>query len=753
MFDEALLRITQRLTKVGGWAVAFGEKTDVFWTPGTFEIFEYESDKPPSYADAMNCIQPSYVALAQSNMASCQEQGEPCEFELEIRTFKGTPKWLRVAMEPQRNETGEIVGLVGAVQDITPSKAEQHEHRLLSQRLLTTLEYMTEAFFLVDPQWRVIYANDAADFLVHQDRRKNIGKVLWEEFPHLTHTPLYEGFHKAMRENTPFHSQYYSALMQNWIEMHAYPSPEGLAVYFRSITEQKKMAARIAASERRLKFVTQATLDAAWDWNLETNNIWWSGGLKRLAGFPDPFINDELETDRDFWTDHIHPEDRAKVLAGIERMLVDGSNVFEEKYRFEHLDGHYVSVEHRGFLVRDEDGKPLQLVGGITDISDRIEMEERMLQSQRLESIGKLTGHVAHDFNNLLTVILGNAEMLQEVVQGNTEAAEMAGMINNAAVRGSDLTRRLLAFARQQALEPKSVNIDQLVENMRGMLSRTLGINIVINVRANPDPQLALVDAHQLEGALLNLCINARDAMPEGGILSIETSTVRIDQIDANLYGEVTPGLYIVLAVTDTGTGIHPDDIKHVFEPFFTTKALGKGTGLGLSSVFGFVKQSNGHVSIYSEQGSGTTVKIYLPVSTATEGKVPAAVKKTAGGVETILLVEDDDLVRTVARTMLQQTLGYHVLSVADGEAALVLLESDVAIDLLFSDVMMPGINGRELMQKARLLRPGLKVLLTSGFADNTIVGSGNLEADVQLLPKPYPLNELARKVREVLDR
>src|SRR5688500_689239 len=197
--------------------------------------------------------------------------------------------------------------------------------------------------------------------------------------------------------------------------------------------------------------------------------------------------------------------------------------------------------------------------------------------------------------------------MVQELLQGNKDVEELAGMISGAAMRGSDLTRRLLAFARKQALEPKSINIDQLVENMRGMLNRTLGVNIAVTVHTQPEQQLALVDASQLEGALLNLCINAHDAMPEGGKLTIETSTVHFDQRDANKYGEVAPGEYVVLAVTDTGAGIHPDNLKHVFEPFFTTKAVGKGTGLGLSSVFGFVKQSNGHISLYSEPGCGTT--------------------------------------------------------------------------------------------------------------------------------------------------
>ncbi|MES2626906.1 MAG: PAS domain-containing protein [Pseudomonadota bacterium] len=753
MYNQALLRITQRLAKVGGWAVTYGETVDVFWTPGIFEIYEYDGDTPPSLVDTLNCVHPDYLDETTRHMSNCEKKGIACEFDMEIVTFKGTPKILRIAMEPRLDEAGKVIGLVGACQDITQQVAEQHQNRLLSQRLLTTFEFMSDSFFLVDSQWRIVYANVAADHLAGRDRNASNGRVLWEEFPGLIDTPLYEGFHDAVRNNTHFHCEYYSIRLKNWIELDAYPSPEGLAVYFRTVTEQKLMAARIAASERRLKFVTQATLDAAWDWNLETDKVWWSGGLEQLFGFSASTDNDELETTREFWIDHIHPDERSKVLASIALVLNSESNVWEEKYRFKHENGSFVYVEHRGFLIRQEDGKPLQMVGGITDISERIEMAERLLQSQRLESIGKLTGHVAHDFNNLLTVILGNAELLQDFLQDNTDVAEMVGTISAAAVRGSELTRRLLAFARKQALDPKSVNIDQLVENMNGMLSRTLGVNIAVNVYTRVGLQLALVDSHQLEGALLNLSINARDAMPNGGKLTIETSTIHIDEHDASMYGEVAAGDYIVIAVTDTGTGIHPDNLKHVFEPFFTTKEVGKGTGLGLSSVFGFVKQSNGHVSIYSEPGSGTTVKLYLPVSRTQEDQLPSSSRRFVGGTETILVVEDDDLVRTVAQNLLEQTLGYRVYSVADGNAALAILEGDAVIDMMFSDVMMPGINGRELMQKARVLRPKLKVLLTSGFADNAIVTNGNLDVDVHLLPKPYPLNELARKVREILDR
>jgi PAS domain S-box-containing protein len=752
MLNETLLRLIQRLAKVGGWTVLYdADKVSVVWTPGTFEIYEIDTGIAPLYDVHMEMIHPAYRQLAIDKYAGLL-RGESCEFTMEIVTAKGNQRWIRMSGEPQLDPNGKVVRVAGAVQDITQQKTEEHERLLLSQRLFSAFESMTDSFYLLDRDWRLIYINDAADRLVGGVARPGIGRVLWEHFPNLTKTPLYEGFHHAVRNDQPFHCEYYSEVMKNWIELNAYPSPEGLAVYFRTVTEQKVMAARIAASERRLNFVTLATLDAAWDWNLETDRIWWSGGLERLFGYESSPGAAELETTRRFWVDQIHDSDRQHVLSSLSRVIDSDARTWEDRYRFKHRNGSFVQVEHRGFVIRSESGRALQIVGGITDISERVELEQRMLQSQRLESVGKLTGHVAHDFNNLLTVILGNAELLQMLLKGNQQVEQLAGMISSAAVRGSDLTRRLLAFARKQTLEPRSVGINELVDNMRTMLERTLGVDIAIQVHTTPDLHPALVDAHQLEGALLNLCLNARDAMPEGGALTIETSNAMIEASFPDEYQELAPGPYVVLAVTDTGSGIKPEHIKHVFEPFFTTKPAGKGTGLGLSSVFGFVKQSNGHISIYSEPGAGTTVMIYLPVASTVAQELPARSGKTTGGNETILLVEDDDQVRELAENLLGMSLGYKVHVMGDAMSALKFLGSGASVDLVFTDVMMPGMNGREFARQARAMRPGLKVLFTSGFTENSIVHNGSLDEGFNLLPKPYSINELARKVREVLD-
>ncbi len=380
---------------------------------------------------------------------------------------------------------------------------------------------------------------------------------------------------------------------------------------------------------------------------------------------------------------------------------------------------------------------------------------EGLAQADRLNAIGQLTGGVAHDFNNLLTVIRGNAELLIDELIADRRLRQLAEMIDAAADRGAELTRGLLAFARRQALEPKAIDSNRLISGMDGLLRRTLGEHIEIELVRGAGLWPALVDSAQLESALLNLCLNARDAMPRGGRLTLETANVHLGRNYTELHDDLEPGQYVMIAVSDTGTGIAADHINRVIEPFFTTKEKGKGTGLGLSMVYGFVKQSLGHLRIYSEPGEGTTVRIYLPRAdgSATNASPEPKDRHAASGSELILLVEDDDLVRRFARQQVQ-ALGYDVITAANGPDALKLLRERTDIDLLFTDIVMPGgMSGRELADAALHLRPGLKVLYTSGYTENAIVHHGRLDPGVRLLSKPYRREDLAAALRETLDR
>ncbi|MDT8397948.1 MAG: PAS domain S-box protein [Pseudomonadales bacterium] len=749
--NEALSRIGGQIAGVGGWAVSHDKTHDVYWSPEIFKIVEYAGDRPPTLSKLSRLIQSDYLEDLNAKLENCARRGEAFVVEIAMNTFKGKPIWARLAAEADYDQDGRIVRTLGAFQDITQQKNEELEREALGSRLTQTLESMTDAFYLLDEHWRYVYVNREAERSMAVERGELLGKVIWERFPHMKNLVLYEGYHRAVRDRQPFHADFFSPFLDNWFEVHAYPSPGGLAVYFRAVTEQRRLAAEIAESEKRLRYIAEATLDVAWDWDMVNDTIWRNDGMARLFGFDQA----SHESRVDFWTDNIHPEDREAASISLQRAISNGDNQWRAQYRFRCTDGTYVSVEDRGVIIRDAEGRALRMVGGLKDITQRLELEGQLRQSQRLEAVGQLTGGVAHDFNNLLTVIMGNAELLHEQLEDKINLQSLAKMIGVAAQRGADLTQHLLAFARRQALEPKIVDIRQLVQDMHSLFLRTLGEDIDIKLHLATDAWPVLIDPAQLESALLNLCLNARDAMPEGGLLTIETLNLELDEDYSDQYADISSGSYLVLAVSDTGSGIPSEYLGRVFEPFFTTKEKGKGTGLGLSTVFGFIKQSRGHMNIYSEPGQGTTVRIYLP-RVADMGEelhqVEAVSTEIQGGHENVLLVEDDALVRQYACEQLQ-ALGYRVILAENGRAALAIIQTRDDIDLLFTDVVMPGgLSGRELAEQAVQLRPGLKVLYTSGYTENSIVHNGRLDRGVQLLGKPYLRTTLAAKVRETLD-
>ncbi|MBI0473941.1 type II toxin-antitoxin system ParD family antitoxin [Sphingomonas sp. MA1305] len=388
----------------------------------------------------------------------------------------------------------------------------------------------------------------------------------------------------------------------------------------------------------------------------------------------------------------------------------------------------------------------------IAEIGERRAAEAALAQAQKMETIGKLTGGVAHDFNNLLQVVSGNLQLLAKDIVGNERAERRVANAMAGVSRGSKLAAQLLAFGRRQALEPKVVNVTRFVQGMDDLLRRAIGEAIEIETVFGGGLWNCFIDPVQIENALLNLAINARDAMNGQGKLTIELANAHLDDAYARTHDEVEPGQYVMLAVSDTGSGMAPEIIEKVFEPFFSTKSEGKGSGLGLSMVYGFVKQSGGHVKIYSEVGEGTTIKLYLPRSVEAEDvEVVTATGPIVGGTETVLVVEDDDEVRATVVEMLGD-LGYRVLKAVDAQSALSVIESGIPIDLLFTDVVMPGrLKSPELARKAKERLPELAVLFTSGYTENSIVHGGRLDAGVELLSKPYTREALARKFRHVL--
>lgn len=388
------------------------------------------------------------------------------------------------------------------------------------------------------------------------------------------------------------------------------------------------------------------------------------------------------------------------------------------------------------------------------EAASRAAAEAQLRQSQKMESLGQLTGGIAHDFNNMLSIVIGSLDLARRRLRTDPDRAETGiGNAMEGAQRAASLTSRLLAFSRQQPLAPAPSDINKLVSGMSELLRRTLGENVEIETVLAGGLWRVFADNPQVESAILNLAVNARDAMPGGGKLTIETANAYLDDAYAAQHAEVTAGQYVMICVTDTGTGMTPETIERAFDPFFTTKGVGKGTGLGLSQVFGFVKQSGGHVKIYSELGQGTTVKIYLPRyvgegATAEEAESP---QEIARGTEAIMVVEDEDNVRRVTVDSLRE-LGYSVIHASNGKAALALLEANSRVDLLFTDVVMPEMSGRTLADEALKQRPDLKVLYATGYTRNAVVHNGMLDQGVAFLTKPFTMEQLAAKVRAVLD-
>jgi DNA-binding response OmpR family regulator/nitrogen-specific signal transduction histidine kinase len=473
----------------------------------------------------------------------------------------------------------------------------------------------------------------------------------------------------------------------------------------------------------------------------------------------------------------IHSGDRDRVLAAIRRSVETGEP-YEAEYRVEGLATERVVIA-RGEVQFGEGGLR-QMAGVVIDVTEeravraqlralnagleervavevaqRTQAEAALRQAQKMEAVGQLTGGVAHDFNNLLTVIIGGLDTIQR--SGPQEEARIrraADMARQGAQRAANLTKRLLAFSRRQPLEPKPLDLNLLVRDMTDLLHRSLGEQIELEGVLAPRLWTVEVDQNQLENAILNLALNARDAMPEGGKLTIETANTALDQGYSAVDAEVIPGQYAMVSVSDTGCGMTKETLGRAFEPFYTTKEVGRGTGLGLSMVYGFVKQSGGHVTIYSEEDRGTTVKLYFPRflgDAKTEHAQEArAVPRGADG-EVILLVEDNEEVRAYSAMVLSE-LGYAVVQAPHADGALAILASDQRVDLLFTDVVLPGPSGRVLAEAAATMRPGLKVLFTTGYSRNAIVHHGRLDPGVQLISKPFTFDELGARVRDLLD-
>jgi PAS domain S-box-containing protein len=501
--------------------------------------------------------------------------------------------------------------------------------------------------------------------------------------------------------------------------------------------------------EQRLNLAQRGAGIGTVELDLKTGSAEWSDETYRIYGVDPTSFTPTTEA----WLALVASEDRERMRA-VRQDLSAGTRPPSTEYRIVRPGGETRLLRAQFDMLADGAGRPKRLIKTIRDITERRATEQQLAQAQKMEAIGNLTGGLAHDFNNLLGVIIGNLAMVSESPNHSAEDRELVKDAYDAARRGADLTRRLLAFARRQPLKPERTDANELVAGITALLRRALGANIEIDLNLAPGLWPVRIDPAQLESAITNLSTNARDSMPEGGKLIIRTANTVLDQGYAAVNANVRPGDYILIEVCDTGAGMPPEIQAQIFEPFFTTKEVGKGTGLGLSMVFGFIKQSGGHISVYSELGKGTCFRLYLPRSLAQGEEVEArrtGEQAEPHGVERVLVVEDNVALRRVVAKQLSE-LGYRVLEAQDGATALALLRRN-GVDLLFTDVVMPGeMSGIALARAAAALAPEIKVLFTSGFPEARVRNGAWLSKEAKLLSKPYRKDELARALRAVLD-
>ena len=580
--------------------------------------------------------------------------------------------------------------------------------------------------------------------------------------------------------------------------MHPLPAdaqgnPRGFLKIARDETERSAAEQALRASEAAAKVDAQrvqlalaaGAIIGTWVWDLPNDRFTVDEPFARAFGLDPALGREGLSLEQVVAT--VHPEDQAGLATAIGEAIERGGS-YAHQYRTRRANGQYHWLEANGRVEHAPDGTPLNFPGVLIDVEERRKLaeerdraltellrlndtleqrvaartadlmhaEEALRQAQKMEAVGQLTGGLAHDFNNMLTAVTGGLELLgHRIAAGQYDKLDRyMGMALGGAQRAAALTQRLLAFSRRQTLAPVAVDVDDLVGSMTEIIGRTLGPSIELSVSTTPELWPVLADAPQLESALLNLCINARDAMPDGGKLTIETSNRTLDAHAAAAL-ELSEDDYVALCVTDTGTGMPPDIIARVFDPFFTTKPIGEGTGLGLSMIYGFVRQSGGQVQVRSVVGEGTTMSLYLPRLAGVHDRAarPALdpTRQPSGDGQTILLVEDEGAIRELVGEVLGDA-GYRVLSVGTGPQGVAALQSDERIDLLITDVGLPGgLNGRQVADAGRAVRPTLRVLFVTGYAANAAVGAGQLEAGMTVLTKPFTVGDLERRVGEML--
>jgi PAS domain S-box-containing protein len=735
----SLVAMAGRLARLGGWTVDLKGRS-ILWSDEVAEIHEVPAGHRPSWEEATAFYAPEDRARAVEVFANGIRDGQPFDAEFTIISARGNRRSVRVLGEPLFDEQGHVVAVRGAMQDITEQKRLEAEARVLAGRLKNVIDSITDAFYILDREWRFAYVNTEAERQLRRPAEELIGRVVWEAFPEVVNGPIETHYRHAMSTGETAHFELYHPPFGQWFEISAYPSTEGLAIHFRDVTERRALDARIREQAELIDRAQDAILVR----DLEHRIRAWNKGAERLYGWTaDEAVGQSVTA--------LLYSDTTDYARATQTVIDEGewSGELEQLTR----DGRRVTVMARWALVKDPDGKPFSILAINTDVTEKKRLEQNLLRAQRLESIGTLAGGIAHDLNNVLAPILMVTSALASEEE-DPERREDFATIERSAERGAQMVRQLLVFARGHGGQMSSLLLGDIASDVARMMRDTLPKNIGVRVEIAPDQWELHGDPTQMHQVVTNLCVNARDAMPLGGLLTIAVEPTVVDEVYAEMHPDAHPGAYMLLRVEDTGMGMTPEVLERMFEPFFTTKDVGKGTGLGLSTVHAIVRGHHGFINVYSEVGKGTRFRVYLPADPpegARKQVEEAQVRLPRGHGELILVVDDEEMIRNVASRTLERN-GYRTLTASNGaEAVAAFVTHRDEIALVLTDMAMPVMDGPATIVALRAMAPGLRIVGSSGLnANGSVVRA--MDAGVRhFVPKPYTTEGLLRVLKRAL--
>jgi two-component system cell cycle sensor histidine kinase/response regulator CckA len=670
--------------------------------------------------------------------------------------------WLSINSSRLSSKNSTTYDAICTISDVTWLKRREDLFDPQQELFRRILETLPEAVALVTHDFgRFLYVSPAYEQIWGRTRESLYadGRSWLDAIPPEDHKAILAGLDRLLKNGETLSVEHRVVRTDHsirWVEKLAsrLADPQGgsslIATSARDITARKNSESALIESKNRYDAAISASGQILYDWDLKKDHVTYSGNVEAILGYSP----EELAGRISRWVKIIHPDDRESFEKQIERVL-STHLPFHLRYRVGKKSGRFLEVQGDGYFAADAQGNLVRMVGFIVDISERRKLEEQLRQAQKMESIGRLAGGIAHDFNNLLTVILGYNQLVRGELGPDHPSQRGIDEVERAGRRAEELTRQLLAFSRRQMLQPKVVDLGDIVSETEQMLRRLIGEDVEIRTVRRPHLGNVKADPGQIVHVLLNLAVNARDAMPDGGSLLIETTNVTLSAHDVESHPEINPGDYVMLSVTDTGTGMDAETQARIFEPFFTTKQVGKGTGLGLSMVYGTVRQSGGDVWVFSEPGKGTTFKIFLPrtdQNTEDVERAPRVDEARPDRAQSVLVVEDEDAIRDLIGFILRGA-GYNVLEAQSGADAMnKLAMGREQVDLLLVDVIMPGMSGPELSAQLLNLRSDMRVLYISGYTEEIIYQRGILKPNTPFLRKPFSAQGLLQKIREILD-